>query len=69
MILVEGSGRAADAIVSLLKGTQPADEEVRSLLARARSAQLTRRPDLYRVVPLSAGASGLADAIRQAIAR
>jgi hypothetical protein len=63
MILIEGSGRAADALVSLLKGTKPSDDEVQSLRERADKAGLKRRPELFQVVPLKAGSTGLRDAI------
>lgn len=63
MILIEGSGRAADALVSLVKGTKPADPEVTSLRARAEQAGLTRRRELFQVVALQAGAEGLRDAL------
>lgn len=63
MILIEGSGRAADALVALLRGTSRADEGVDRLRTAAEARRLGRRPDLYCVVPLSAGAAGLRDAI------
>jgi hypothetical protein len=68
MILIEGSGRAADALVSLLKGTKPADAEVVTLRDRAEKAGLTRRPELFETVALQAGAESLRDAIAAAIA-
>jgi hypothetical protein len=64
MIVVEGSGRAADAIIALLRDTTPADAEVQALRDKARLARLTRRPDLFRVVPITAGAAGLLEALR-----
>jgi hypothetical protein len=64
MILIEGSGRAADAMIALLRGTMPPDGEVAALLARARQARVTRRPDLFTIVPVTAGASGLLEALR-----
>ena len=67
MILVDGSGRATDALVSLLKKTRPTDSEVIELRARAEKANLTRRPDLFRIVPLQAGAPGLSRAIGEAL--
>ena len=59
MILIEGSGRAADALVSLLQKTQVSDAEVASLRERAEKATLTRRPDLFQIVGLQRGAPGL----------
>jgi outer membrane murein-binding lipoprotein Lpp len=67
MILIEGSGRAADALVALLKGTTPAEGDVADLQARAREMRLTERAELYRTVPLGAGASGLRDALIAAL--
>lgn len=64
MILIEGSGRAADAIIALLRGSTPADADVDALRERARQARLTRRPDLFSVVPVAAGAAGLLEALR-----
>ena len=66
MILIEGSGRAADALVSILKQTTSSDPEVVSLRERAEKAALTRRPELFQIVPLQAGADGLRDAINAA---
>jgi len=67
MILIEGSGRAADALVSLLKKTTPAEAEVRALRDRAEKATLMRRPELFQVLALQTGAPGLRDAIVAAI--
>jgi hypothetical protein len=67
IILIEGSGRAADALVSLLRKTQVSDADVVSLRERAQKAALTRRPALFEIVPLQAGATGLRDAITRAL--
>jgi hypothetical protein len=67
IVLVEGSGRAADALVALLRDTTPADAEVATLLAKARAAKLGRRPDLFVVVPMAEGAAGLLEAMRAAL--
>jgi hypothetical protein len=63
MILISGSGRAADGLVSLLTGTTPVDAEVADLRDRAAKAGLTARPELFTIVPLQAGAAGLRDAL------
>jgi hypothetical protein len=68
MIVIEGSGRAADALASLLKKTQPA-AALADLRARAEKANLSRRPELYRFVPLSAGTDGLHAALMQALGK
>ena len=67
MIVIEGSGRAADALVSLIRKTPPATGQIADLRARAEKANLARRPNLYRFVPLGAGAAGLRDALVQAL--
>lgn len=67
LILIEGSGRAADALISLLRKTQVSDPEIVSLKERAEKATLTQRPELFKVVPLQGGAASLRDAIGAAI--
>jgi hypothetical protein len=67
MIVIEGSGRAADALASLINKTAAPAGQVADLRARAEAAGLGRRPELYRFVPLSAGADGLRDALLQAL--
>ena len=69
MILIKGSGRGADALVSLLEGTRPSEPEVLSLRERAEKAALTRRPELFAMVALQAGPEGLRDAIVSALSR
>jgi hypothetical protein len=67
MILLAGSGRAADGLVSLLKGQPAADPDSVDLAARAKKEGLTDRADLYQVLPLSAGPTGLRDALAAAL--
>jgi hypothetical protein len=67
MILIEGSGRAADALVSLLRKTTPADAEVATLRASAEKSGLMRRPELFEVLPLAAGPAGLRDRMLAAL--
>jgi hypothetical protein len=64
MILIEGSGRAADAVITLVRGTMPADGETHLLQNTAREMKLNRRPELFRVVPIGTGAPGLLEALR-----
>jgi len=64
IILIEGSGRAADALIALVRGATPAEGEIAVLHAKARQMKLNRRPDLFHVVPIGAGASGLLEALR-----
>jgi hypothetical protein len=63
MIVVAGSGRAADALVSLLRGTASDNPEVAQLSQAAQAAGLMSRPELYDVFPAADGAVALADRI------
>jgi hypothetical protein len=62
IIVLEGSGRAADAVASLVKGTVP-DDELAELGAKAQAMGVLGRPELFHLLPLDAGASGLRTAI------
>jgi hypothetical protein len=66
-ILIEGSGRAADAVITLVRGTMPADGEVALIQNTARELKLNRRPELFRVVSITKGAPGLLEALRAAL--
>jgi hypothetical protein len=68
MILIEGSGRAADALISLLRKTAGSGADV-GLRESAEKAALVRRPELFDVVRLQAGAAGLRQAIATALGR
>jgi hypothetical protein len=63
VITVEGSGRAADALACLMKGRAAVDNEAADLCRYAQSLGLPGHPELFRVLPLAAGAKGLRDAI------
>ena len=67
IILIEGSGRAADAVITLTRGTMPADGDVALMQNAAREQKLNRRPELFRVVSISRGAAGLLEALRAAL--
>jgi hypothetical protein len=69
VILIEGSGRAADALVSLLRGTAVDGDEMNALRRTAASLGLLARPTLYTVVTLSDGAPALTDALFRYLAR
>lgn len=69
MLLIEGSGRAADALVSLVRGDAPADPEVAKLRARARAHRLDARPDLFRLFDVTRSPRELADTIAQELAK
>jgi hypothetical protein len=55
IILIAGSGRAADALVSLLDDTTPTVDEVVTLRAKAAERDLLRRRDLFEVFRLDDG--------------
>jgi hypothetical protein len=63
VIAVEGSGRAADALSALVRGMAPDDSETADLCRTAESLGLPGHPELFRLVPVAAGAKGLRDAI------
>ena len=67
IILIASSGRAADALVSLLQKAQVTDPEVVRLREQAEKDALTRRPELFTVVSLRGGAPALRDAINAAL--
>lgn len=69
MILVGGSGRAADALVSIVQGTRPTEPAILELRAQAERAGLVRRKELFHVVALNAGAEGLRDAVASALSQ
>jgi hypothetical protein len=52
-VLVGHSGRAADAVASLLNGEEPADGEVRRLRDRARAAGLPGQPSLFHLFDIA----------------
>ena len=66
LIVVDGSGRAADAVACLVTGAAPSPS-VADLYQQAQSLSLPGRRELFHVLPLSAGASGLYDAIARVL--
>jgi hypothetical protein len=60
IVVIAGSGRAADAIVSLLEGTTPADEEIQRLRVTAAALDLVASRELVRVFRLEEGPPALA---------
>lgn len=60
MILIEGSGRAADALVSMIKAEPSSDEEQQRLRARAETQGLPGRTGLYQIFDVNAGPHALA---------
>lgn len=69
IILIEGSGRAADALIALVQKRQVSDAEIVNLKERAEKMGLTRRAELFQIVPMQAGAAGLRDALAAVIVR
>src|SRR5262245_11199583 len=69
MIVVAGSGRAADAIVAVLEGLQGTDEEVQKLIPSVTRLNPTERRDMFEVFPLERGADGLAEVLRRLLNR
>jgi len=65
MIVVAGSGRVADAIVAVLAGSKPTDEEVRKLMPSVERLDLTGRRELFEVFPLERGPEGLVAVLRR----
>ncbi len=63
IVLVAGSGRAADAVIAVLRDVAPADDEARDLMRRARALGLGSVPGLYRVFELPDGPQALADTL------
>jgi hypothetical protein len=60
MVVVAGSGRAADALVSSLHGTPPPDDDSRALRDRADALHLTGRCDMFHLFDLASGPGDLA---------
>jgi hypothetical protein len=66
-IFVAGSGRAADAIVSILRGTEPADPDTRALAATARDNAIVSAPGLCDTFDIGEGAAALADRLEEVL--
>jgi hypothetical protein len=69
IVLVAGSGRAADALVSLLDGTTAADEEAQRLRATAATLDLAAGRALFRVFRLEDGPPALARLLEDILRR
>ena len=69
MIVIKGSGRGADAIVSLLENTEPSDEEVKKRREKARKIGVLKNRELFTIFPISGGAERLADIIGAKLSR
>jgi hypothetical protein len=60
MIVLKGSGRGADAIVSLLENTVPTDEEVIKRVEKSRKIGVLENRELFTIFPISRGAEAFA---------
>lgn len=69
IVVIAGSGRAADALASLLRDRTSTDSEVTELRAKAHALGLPGRPELFQLFDLNAGADALAQLLRQQIDR
>lgn len=68
IILIAGSGRAADAIVALLRHQTPDDTEVTELQTKAQARGLPGRLDLFHVFDLDVGPDALEQLLRWRLA-
>lgn len=67
VVVVEGSGRAADAIASLVSGSAPKDDEIAELAGHLEAIGGLTRPDLFRLMSMTEGAEGLRRALLAAL--
>ena len=65
MIVIAGSGRAADAIIAVLRNRMPRDPETRRLRQAAAKLPLRRHRDLIEIFPLRRGARRLAQLVAE----
>ena len=68
MILIAGSGRAADALVSMIKGEPASDEEHEKVRAQAEALGLPGRSDLYHLFDVTAGPDAFATLLERLLA-
>jgi hypothetical protein len=69
MILVSGSGRAADALVSMLNQASLMDSGTATLRARAEALNLLRQPALFHVFDMARGPGEFASTLRPFLSR
>ena len=69
VIVIAGSGRAADAIASLLEGGAPVDQEVVRFREKAGEVGVLENRRLFTVLPLEKGAPALADLLFSKLSR
>jgi hypothetical protein len=69
IVLVSGSGRAADAMRSILDGRATVDDGEAELRQKAEALNLRRRPDLFHTFTLSDGPNQFARTLRSLMSR
>jgi len=69
IVVVAGSGRAADALVARVRGGDPAEPAARQLRHAVDGLGLEARRDLVHVVDLEVGAAGLAERLLRLLRR
>jgi hypothetical protein len=69
MILVRGSGRAADALASMLNPALAVEGEAAELRAKAERLSLLRRPNLLHTFDIASGPDELARMLRRFLTR
>jgi SLOG in TRPM, prokaryote len=69
MIVVAGSGRTADALLSVLERRDPAEEEAARLRERAQDIGVAKNRALVTRFPLSEGPTALADLLAAKLSR
>lgn len=69
IVVVAGSGRAADAIVAHVRGTEPTEPVARELRDAVSWLGLDAHRELVHVIDLRAGAAGLADRLSPLLRR
>lgn len=69
MILVSGSGRAAEALVSLLTPAWAVEGEAAELRAKAEALNLGRQPDLFHTFDIACGRDEFAHTLRRFLSR
>ena len=65
MIVIKGSGRGADAIVSIIEGTEPTDTEVLKRKKKAVKIGVHENMELFEVFHIERGSVALADQIER----
>lgn len=65
MVLVRGSGRAADALASMLNPALDVEGEIAELRAKAESLNLLRQPNLFHDFAMAHGAEEFARTLRR----